>query len=112
VKWLDDLIDGANAAPEPPAEPRPPVVLTVWIQTGLPRDGDLGRTEPGHYFVEAGVVVMCGDDGKPTGQTHTLAKGEDPKAVARRLRRRAWLQEQGASSDFNRPLGYERSGVA
>ena len=30
---------------------------------------------------------MCDEAGKPTGKTHTLAKGEDPKVIAGRLRR-------------------------
>jgi hypothetical protein len=116
MKWLDDLIDGANAAkaeptPEPIA-PAPPKVCTVWIQTRAPSGGDLGGCEAGYYSVANGVLTMCDEEGKPTGQTHKLAKGEDPKVVAFRLRRRAWLKEQGASSDFNRPLGYARSGVA
>jgi hypothetical protein len=111
MKWLDDLIDGANAAPEPIAEP--PKVLTVWVQTRLPANGDLGHTEAGWYFVEDGVVVLCEESGEPCeGQTHKLAKGEDAKQIAGRLRLRVWRKEEQGASDFNRPLRYGPVGVA
>jgi hypothetical protein len=112
VDWLDVLLERGTEAKRQaePIERAPRVVLTVWVQTA-PRNGDLGRCEPGWYFVEDGVVTMCSEDGKPTGKTHTLAKGEDPKVIAGRLRRWAWLKEAG-QSDFNRPLDYARFGVA
>jgi hypothetical protein len=112
MDWLDVLLERGNEAKqqaEPAAAPR--VVLTVWVQTRPPRNGDMGSAEAGHYFVADGVVVMCSEAGKPNGKTHVLAAGEDPRQIAGRLRRRAWLAEQG-ESDFNRPLGYARLGNA
>jgi hypothetical protein len=87
------------------------VIQTVWIQTSAPINGDLGRTEPGWYFVEGGEVHMCKESGEPTGQTQRVAAGDDARVIAGRLRKRAWLKLEQAS-DFNRPLGYARLGNA
>jgi hypothetical protein len=114
MDWLDTLLERGNEAKRAHAEPAAAperVILTVWIQTREPRNGDLGGTEAGHYFVADGVLTMCSEDGKPTGKTHRLEPGEDPKVIAGRLRRAAWLAERG-ESDFNRPLDYARFGVA
>jgi hypothetical protein len=89
-----------------------PEIKMVWIQTRAPSNGDPGGCEAGYYCVADGVLTMRDEDGKPTGQTHRLEPGEDPRRIASRLRLRAWRKEAGASSDFNRPLGYARSGVA
>jgi hypothetical protein len=120
VQWLDKYLEGTEAKQqaEPIAAQEPRVVRTVWIQTRPPRNGDQGGTEPGWYFVEDGVVVMCSEEsGEPTGKTHTLAKGEDAKQIAGRMRRSAWLKEQNVGgvsgdADWNRPLSYARIGVA
>jgi hypothetical protein len=38
--------------------------LTLWIQTRAPVNGDLGGTEAGTYFVEAGLLIMCRENGE------------------------------------------------
>jgi hypothetical protein len=79
---------------------------------GPPTNGDQGGTEAGHYYVEDGAVVMCSEDGKPTGQSERLTVGGSDRAVASRLRKRAWLAEQTDSTRFGRPLNYSRMGNA
>lgn len=113
MDWLDELLSGQEAIPqaEPIARPAPRVVHTVWVQTRGPRNGDQGGTEAGHYFVTGDTVTMCDEAGEPTGKTHLLAAGENPRQIAGRLRRNAWLAEQG-ESDFNRPLNYSPIGLA
>lgn len=107
MDWLDTLLERGEGTKQP--ESAAPVVMIVWVQTRAPRGGDLGACEAGHYFVQDGTLVMCSEDGKPTGKTHALAAGETPKVIAGRFTRRAW--EQG-KSEFNRPLNYGPMGVA
>jgi hypothetical protein len=115
--WLDALFSGVQergqeAEPAPPRRGAKPLVQFVWIQTRPPANGDLGGCQAGHYFVENGEVVMCDEDGKPTGLREVVTVGGDPRAVASRLTKRAWLAEQGPSGRFNRPLSYGRLGNA
>jgi hypothetical protein len=86
-------------------------VFCVWVQTRAPSGGDQGGCEAAYYSVADGVLTMRDEDGKPTGQTHRLEPGEDPRKVASRLRLRAWRKESG-ESDFNRVLRYGSAGVA
>jgi hypothetical protein len=118
--WLDTLLGERGSEPAK-AEPiaAAPLVHTVWVQIRAPsgRPGDCGAVEAGWYFVQDGAVIMCSDEnGKPTGQSERLTTGGNAKAVAGRLRKQAWLREQGSagavSARFNRPLGYARSGNA
>jgi hypothetical protein len=86
-------------------------IKTVWITTRPPTGGgDFGAVEGGHYRVVDGVVVMCDEAGKPTGQKRKLEAGQDPHHIAARLMREAWIK-QADRSDFNRPLVYGPSGV-
>jgi hypothetical protein len=46
------------------------------------------------------------ESGEPLeSKPYTLAPGENPRAVASRLKREAWARESGRS-EFNRPLRY------
>jgi hypothetical protein len=58
-----------------------------------------------------GVLTMCDQDGKAGSTSYTLASSDDPRVVARRLRRHAWSRENGHSA-FNRPLHYRSLGLA
>jgi hypothetical protein len=113
ANWLDLL--GANepaAKGELIAAPSAPTVQLVWIQTRPPANGDCGMTEPAHFFVDGDTVHLCSEDGKPSGASERLTTNGSARAVAGRLRKRAWEKETGAN-DFNRPLGnYSRHGVA
>ena len=119
--WLDALerrgreAIGAEPKPKPAAVSHTPRLIPkleyVWIQTAPPRDGDAGAAAMGCYTVEDGVLTMRDESGKSLGTHHTLVEGDNPKMIAGRLRRAAWLSASG-ESNFNRPLNYPRVGVA
>lgn len=123
TSWLEEAFGfGVNAEPiAPPPKPRqaPEVkgfVCVVAQPSGAP--GDLGKTVDGYYFVESGFVTLCDQHGKPVTKSdgevdHTavLAPGDDPRAVAYRMRRRAWLAENEQSA-FNGPIYQRVFGVA
>lgn len=115
--WLDDwLTDLGPTSPaiaaKPVAVPRKPKleIKTVWITTRSPRDGDAGCAECGHYSVADNVVTMRDENGKATGKSRLLAPGDDPHQIAGRMTREAWSANQGGN--FNRPLHYQKCGVA
>jgi hypothetical protein len=80
-------------------------IKAVIITTQPPRGDNPGACEIGHYKVENGFVIMCNEDGRPTGKKCQLI-GEDAHAVAGRLLREAWAK---GTSDFNRPT-YRKPG--
>ncbi len=116
ASWLDDLLDRGQEAKQLQhtlVASLPREVRSVWVQTRSPTGpGDCGAAEEGFYFVENGEVVMCdGPDGKPNGVSERVGAQGNPRAIASRLRRRAWEKESGAS-DFGRPLNYSPLGIA
>jgi hypothetical protein len=117
MSWLDALRDRGlqatrSAPPEPLiVSPPDPEIHTVCVQTAPPRDGYPGAVEPGFYSVTGGVVTMHDADGKPTGKTHRLRPGDDPRQIAHALTREACLKSRG-ESNFNRPLNYLINGIA
>jgi hypothetical protein len=83
--------------------------------------GDGGSCEDGWYTVdEDGVLTMTDKDGAPlrnanTGQkiTHRLAPDENEKGVAKNLRLKMFRDERhDEMAGFNRPLRYQRTGLA
>jgi hypothetical protein len=120
MSWLDALLDRGREAKRDVTDVAPvakvqPVkrgpVNHVIIQTSAAHlaSGDPGRVEIGHYYVADGAVVMCSEDGRPTGQRQELGPNEDPHKIAGRLLRATWLN---SNSDFNRPLRYQRLSIA
>jgi hypothetical protein len=87
-----------------PRQPKPDI-KSLWFQTRSPRDDgvDAGEVEAGHYWVADGVVTICDEKGKPTGQEYRLGPNDDERKIAGRLAREAWSK---ATPDFNRPLYY------
>jgi hypothetical protein len=82
-------------------------IKSTIISTARPTDRDpAGACEIGHYKVENGFVLMCSEDGKPTGRRLALNSGDNPERVAAKMLREQWLR-RGGESDFNRPLHYE-----
>jgi hypothetical protein len=55
--------------------------------------------------------MMHEEGGKPTGKEYRLSPSDDPHMVASRLARKAWLKGKD-EGDFNRPLRYNRLGIA
>lgn len=87
-------------------------IKRVILRTRQPiGDGDPGRCEIGFYRIENGMVVMCDDEGRSTGKRLALGPDDNPEQVARKLLREGWLKRRG-DGDFNRPLVYEKFGVA
>jgi hypothetical protein len=114
ANWLEAAFGIPDAA-EPIAPPKPrqkPEVKYISVVVAQPggAPGDLGETVDAWYFVEHGDVTLCDAKGKPLSSDDdrvrfraTLADGDDPRAVAYRLRRRAWLAENPRSA-FDQPL--------
>ncbi|PDT55768.1 hypothetical protein CO678_42020 [Bradyrhizobium diazoefficiens] len=85
--------------------------MVAWFQTARPSNGDCGAAEAVHYFVADGAVTLCDEQGKPSKKTAALAEGDDPRAIAARMGRAAWLASD-SGSNFNRRLDYGPLGVA
>jgi len=81
-------------------------VKSVWITTRLPIGDDPGAGEFGLYTVEDGVLQMVTEAGRPGGKKYELQPGDDPKTIAARLTKEAWVR-RARESDFNRPLNYK-----
>jgi hypothetical protein len=80
-------------------------IKSVWITTVLPRGDDPGAGEFGYYRVVDSVLQMVDESGKPAGKKFKLEPGDDPKTVAARLTKEAWMK-RGGESNFDRPLRY------
>jgi hypothetical protein len=120
LTWLDTLLDRGNEAKDTAEPPKQLSELpakqelamsrirSVIITTQAPRGDDPGACEIGHFKIEDGYVVMCSEDGRPTGTKERLI-GEDAQRVAGRLLREAWLK-RADESDFNRAIKYADRG--
>src|SRR5690348_17151276 len=88
-----------------PRMPRPkPKLEHVWITTRPGReDGDPGEARCGYFSVEDDVVTMRDENGKALGKSKELRPNDDPRVIAGRMTREAWLKDAG-ESDFNRTL--------
>lgn len=115
MDWLEAAFGfGAEAEPAAPVEPprRAPEIQSCWVVIRQPSgDGDHGSTVPCHWYVEDETVTLCDERGKPDGNSQRLSRGDDPRVIAKRLKRNAWHRENERSA-FNRPLRYPRSGLA
>jgi hypothetical protein len=94
-------------------------VYHVYAIVSNPRDrDDAGRVTTGFYKLKDGVLTMCDGDGVPVRHgsngeliTHRLARGEDAKAVAKRLTLRIFTMANGdAMGGFHRPIHYPKLG--
>jgi hypothetical protein len=90
-------------------EELPPVIETyIAVQIGrCLDDDDPGTIEEGWFSIDGNVVTVTNATGKFIG-SHALLKGEDPKAVAKRLLR----EKAPAGESFNRRLDYPMRGWA
>jgi hypothetical protein len=87
-----------------------PEIKEVVVQPRPPRNGDAGACEIGFYSVSDGLLTMHNEKGQPIGKPYRLAAGDNERVVASRLTLAAW-RKAVRTSDFNRPLGYARSGI-
>ena len=87
-------------------------VKQIILRTQQPLgDDDPGRCEIGFYKVENAMVVLCDDEGRPTGKRLALGPDDDPGRIAHRLLREGWLKSAG-TSNFGRPIGAVPRGIA
>jgi hypothetical protein len=110
--WLEKLeAEGVKKARKERRkhELRLPVkAVVVSTRNADPKTGDPGSCEIGHFAIVDGCVLLCNEDGRPTGKKERLI-GEDAHKVAARLIKEAWLQ-RATDSDFNRPISYHYKG--
>ncbi len=115
-EWLNETEAAASKKPAPvaPREPRKakPEIKEVWFQIRPPRSGDMGAVEAAFYSVSDGILMMHDAKGTPTGKQFYLGPNDDPRKIAGRLGREAWLGAGGPMSDFNRPLQYSSGWMA
>lgn len=123
ASWLDLWERRAREATGQPIEtprvPEPvrqaqskPEIKQVYFQMRAPRGtGDCGEVGIGFYAVQDGIVSMYDEAGKSLGKHVALKDGDDPRAVAGRAAKEAWMKARDLG-DFNRPLGYARGGYA
>jgi hypothetical protein len=129
--WLDTLYHRATEAKREPQQPpsryrpaAPPTarpvtravensvapiprgeIKVISVTTRSPtNDGDPGARQLGYYWVSDGTLTMCDEAGTP-GKSVRLGAGDDPRVVAARMTRNAWLDRRG-NGDFWRPLHY------
>jgi hypothetical protein len=79
------------------------MIKRTFITTVIPKGNDPGAIEEAWYRVENGMVVMCSETGKPTGQK--ARSEENPERTAMRLLREAVAKRKG-ESNFNRQIVY------
>jgi hypothetical protein len=83
-----------------------PDIKEVFITTRAASETDPGAGEIGFYFIEAGVLRMCNESGKPTGSHHKLWPDDDPHRIAKKFTRDAWRQRTKELGGFHRTIVY------
>jgi hypothetical protein len=120
MDWLEaafgfgDEPESAAKPVEPPRQARKVESCCVVVRQPA-HEGDLGEVIDCHFYVDDGTVVICTAAGKPTEEERRLAPGDDPRSVARRLKRDAWRREQSTTErvpGFGRRLNYGPFGQA
>jgi hypothetical protein len=115
-EWLNETEAAASkkAAPIEPSESRKakPEIKEVWFQIRPSHSGDMGAVEAAFYSVSDGALMMHDAKGMPTGKQFYLGPNDDPRMIAGRLGREVWLNAEGPTSDFNRPLHYSSAWIA
>ena len=84
-------------------------VKKITIQLRAPRGRDGGKVAIGHYCVADGFVVLCDENGKPTGDgKRLLNEGGDARLIACALLRssRRYGNSRPAGFGFNDRLDY------
>jgi len=81
-------------------------VQQITIQISAPKGTFPGKVAIGHYCTADNFVTLCDEAGKPIGDKHILAPGEDPRPVACQMLRRR--QNAGGHAGFNDKLRYPK----
>jgi hypothetical protein len=102
MDWLEAAF-GFGDEPEPAAKPvepprqAPKVQSCVVVVRQPEHEADLGEVVEFNFIVDGDYVVICTAAGKPTEEEKRLAPGDDPRSVAKRLRRDVWRREQSTT---------------
>jgi hypothetical protein len=64
--------------------------VIVSVRPSNDRTGDPGEAAIGWYFVQDGVLTMCDENGKATGETELVTEGTNVEVVAARLTKWRW----------------------
>jgi hypothetical protein len=81
-------------------------VYKITIQLRAPRGTFPGEIVSSYYCVADQDVVLCDEDGKPTGGKRHLSPGDDPRLIACVLLRER--SRSKAPRGWNEPLRYPR----
>jgi hypothetical protein len=117
VGWLDDwqksLIPAQpEVSAQVAAKPRAPRVKRevhpVFVQIGVPREGDPGAVEVHFYTVDGDVVTLTKRDGKSLGKSAQIYEGQTAQTTARVMARALDKQE----GNINRKIEYASQGYA
>jgi hypothetical protein len=110
--WLEKLEEqGRKARREKRKElPRSPVQEVI-VGVRPCSANDPGQVEVGYFVVSGDTVTLTNADGEPLKDENCTAKIGDanPRSVASVMVRKRWEGTRGGG-DFNRPLGYPKSG--
>jgi hypothetical protein len=82
-------------------------VQRITIQLRTPRGNDPGKVAIGHYCTNDNFVVLCDESGRPVGDKHVLATGEDARLAACRLLRRR-SNASASRAGFDGRLAYPK----
>jgi hypothetical protein len=82
-------------------------VHRIVTQFRAPRGKDPGKVAEGWYCTADNFVTLCDERGKPIGDKHILAAGEDPRPAACRLLRRR-QSAGGSHAGFSGRLAYPK----
>jgi hypothetical protein len=85
-------------------------VKRITIQLRTPRGNDPGKVAQAWFCTNDNFVVLCDESGKPAGDRHILASGEDARLAACRLLRRRSNASASRSGFDGRPIAYPRLG--
>jgi len=115
VGWLDDwqkAITPPEVLPQPAPKPRAlrvkREVHPVFVQIGVPGEGDPGAVEVHFYTVDGDVVTLTKRDGKSVGKSAQIYEGQTAQTTAR-VMARALGKEEG---NVNRKIEYASLGFA
>jgi hypothetical protein len=84
-------------------------VQRLTIQLRAPRGTDAGKVAIGHYCTADNFVTLCDEAGKPIGDKHVLAAGDNPRLIACQLLRRRHNASR-SHADWAGRLQYPRMG--
>jgi len=84
-------------------------VHKITLQVRAPRGSFHGRVEIGYWCVADNFVVLCDENGRPTGDgKRLLNEGGDPKVIATAMLKSSRRYGNSRPSGFNDRLVYQK----